>query len=250
MDDLISIVVPVYNAEKFLERTIENIKRQTLKNWELLLVDDGSVDKSREIMRRYEGEQIRCFYCERNQGPAHARNIGLEYARGRYLAYQDADDLWKPEKLERQLAFAKSTGYAFTFCSYEFADEQGKGNGCVAHAPRRVSYKDFLKSSTLAINTVFIDRTQVPKELLRSPEDAAIEDAATWMQVLRSGVTAYGMDEVLVLYCRHAGTRSGNKWKAVLGKWELYRKWQGFSVMKSFYYLVVNTWNAVRRRMG
>ena len=249
MEDIISIVVPVYNAEKFLRRTIENILQQTYEQWELLLVDDASTDGSAAIMKEYESEKIRCFYCEKNHGPAYARNVGLEHAKGRYLAYQDADDLWEADKLKKQIAFLKQHGYAFTCTSYEFADEHGVTNGRVMHVPAKATYHDFLKSSTLAINTLMFDRTKVADDLLHMPEDVQVEDAATWMQVLRTGIVAYGLDEVLVIYCRHADTRSGNKIKAIWGKWELYHDVEGFSIIKSFYYMVVNTWAAVKRRI-
>lgn len=249
MKNIISIVVPVYNAERFLVRTIENIMAQTFEDWELLLVDDGSTDNSRAIMEQYESEKIHCFYCPQNLGPANARNIGLEHAKGRYIAYQDADDLWEKEKLARQLSFMQEHQYAFTFTSYEFADADGKRNGRVVHAPRRVTYQEFLKSSTLASNTLMFDRTVVKSEWLKMPLGVAREDAATWMQVLKQGIDAYGLDEVLVLYCRHEHAYSGNKVKAVLGKWQLYYKIERFSLIKSIYYVIVNTWAAVRRRI-
>lgn len=250
MKDIVSIVVPVYNAEKYLERMIKSVQEQTVSNWELLLVDDCSVDTSREIMRKYESDKIHCFYSDKNQGPAGARNIGLSHAKGRYIAFVDSDDLWKPDKLKRQLAFMGQHNYAFTFTSYEFADESGNTKGVIAHAPEMVTYQDVLKSSTIAPSTTIIDRAQIADELIHMPIGVKRgEDAATWMQILKTGICAYGMDEVLTIYCRHEGAYSGNKMKAVLGKWQIYREVEGFSVIKSFYYVVVNTWAAVKRRM-
>ena len=247
--DMVSIVVPVYNAEKYVERTIQSVINQTWTEWELLLVDDCSTDGSREILRRYESDKIHCYYCERNAGPANARNIGVSHATGRYLAYVDADDLWEPEKLARQMAFMQAGGYAFTFTSYEFADENAKKNGIVAHAPRQVDYVSILKSNTISTITVMFDRTQISDELLKMPLGVAREDAATWMKILRNGYVAYGLDEVLAVYRRHGGSHSANKLKAVLGKWQLYYQVEGFSLLKSLYYLVVNTWAAVKRRV-
>lgn len=249
MVDMVSVVVPVYNAEKYLERTIKSVINQTIVEWELLLIDDCSTDGSRDIMRRYESDKIRCFYCEKNQGPANARNIGLTHAKGRYLAFVDSDDLWEPEKLERQLAFMKKHEYPFTFTSYEFADEHANRNGCVAHAPAKVDYKSILRSSTIAPSTAILDREQIEDRLIHMPVDVEREDAATWMQILKTGICAYGLDEVLTIYCRHEGAYSGNKFKAVIGKWNLYRKVEGFSIPKSFCYVVVNTWAAVKRRI-
>lgn len=249
MENLVSIVVPVYNAERYLERTIKSVMAQSVEDWELLLVDDCSTDGSRAILKRYESDKIHCFYCEENKGPANARNIGLAHAKGRYLAFVDSDDLWEKDKLERQLAFMRRNGHAFTFTSYEFADEEAKRNGCVAHAPEQVTYQDILRSSTIAPSTAMLDRAQIQDELLRMPLGVEREDAATWMQILKTGVCAYGLDEILTIYCRHKGAYSGNKFKAVVGKWQLYRKVEGFSAIKAFYYVVVNTWAAVKRRI-
>lgn len=249
MENLISIVIPVYNAEKYMEKTIQSVICQTYQNWELLLVDDGSVDGSRDIMKRYEGEKIRCFYCDKNEGPANARNIGLANAKGRYLAFVDADDLWIEDKLEKQLDFMRKHKYAFVFTSYEFADETGKRTGCVAHAPARVTYRDILKNTTIAPSTTMFDRRQIPDELLFTPLGVLKEDGALWMKILKNKHTAYGLDEVLMIYRRHDGAYSGNKLKQVWGKWQLYRHVEKMPVLKSLYYVILNTWGAVKRRM-
>ncbi len=247
--DMVSIVVPVYNAEKYVERTISSVIGQTWTKWELLLVDDCSTDGSREILRRYESDKIHCYYCEQNAGPANARNIGVSHAKGRYLAYVDADDLWKPEKLARQMAFMQAGGYAFTFTSYEFADENARPSGVVNHAPASVDYRSLLKSSTIAPSTIILDRSQIDAVLLQMPSGIDREDYAMLFQILKTGITAYGLDEILTIYCRHEGARSGNKWKAVLGKWQLYRTVEGFSVPESLYYVAASTWAAVKRRV-
>ena len=103
----VSIIVPVYNAENFLHRTVDSILAQTYENWELLLADDCSTDQSRDIMKSYTDERIHCFYCEKNSGPAGARNLALRHASGQYVAFLDADDFWLPQKLEKQISFIK-----------------------------------------------------------------------------------------------------------------------------------------------
>lgn len=103
----VSIIVPVYNAENFLYRTVDSILAQTYENWELLLADDCSTDQSRDIMKSYTDERIHCFYCEKNSGPAGARNLALRKASGQYIAFLDADDFWLPQKLEKQISFMK-----------------------------------------------------------------------------------------------------------------------------------------------
>ena len=129
MNETVSIIEPVYNAEKYIVETMEHVTAQTYRDWELLLVVDGCGDASAQVIREYQeargDERLRLLVSQENIGAARARNKGLGEAVGRYIAYLDADDLWLPEKLEAQLAFMKEKQAAFVFTGYEFADEQG-----------------------------------------------------------------------------------------------------------------------------
>ena len=170
----VSIIVPVYNAENFLHRTVDSILAQTYENWELLLADDCSTDQSRDIMKSYTDERIHCFYCEKNSGPAGARNLALRKASGQYIAFLDADDFWLPQKLEKQISFMKKGNYPFSFTSYEFADANAVRSGTVAHAPERVGYQEILKSSTIAPSTAVLDRNQIDTALIYMPENLSL----------------------------------------------------------------------------
>jgi teichuronic acid biosynthesis glycosyltransferase TuaG len=248
-DNLISIVVPVYQSEKYIESAIQSVLAQTYRNWEMILVDDGSSDRSYEIIKKYESSQISVYRLESNQGQAAARNVGRGYARGRYLAYLDADDLWSPEKLERQYHFMTEHQYAFTFTGYEFAGADGIRNGTVVHVPPTINYKQALKNTTISTITVMFDRKQIKDELLAMPLGVRGEDTATWWQILRSGMTAYGLDQALSVYRRHGQSHSGNKLKAVWGTYLMYRRCENLSIAKSWYYFLWYLWNAVRRRI-
>lgn len=126
MNETVSIIVPVYNAEKYIVETIEHVAAQTYEDWEMLLVVDGGGDASAQVIREYKEsrgeERLRLFVRKENRGAAQARNMGLEEATGRYIAYVDADDLWMPEKLEMQLQYMREKQAAFVFTGYEFAD--------------------------------------------------------------------------------------------------------------------------------
>ena len=132
MGELVSIVVPVYNAGKYIEKTIEMVREQTYTDWELILVDDCSKDDSVARIEPFLSDKIRLIKKEQNEGAAEARNTGIEHMKGRYLAFLDADDVWRKEKLEKELNFMKDKECAFCFTSYEFGDEEangGTGNG-------------------------------------------------------------------------------------------------------------------------
>ena len=151
MDELVSIIVPVYNAENYIAETIACVTAQTYTEWELLLVEDCSKDKSLSVIEQCLEEQrdnrIRLIRQPTNMGAAKARNRGIKEARGRYIAYLDADDLWVPEKLEKELQFMREKEAAFVFTGYEFADEQGRGTGKVVHVPDMLCYRQGISSN-------------------------------------------------------------------------------------------------------
>ena len=160
MNEMVSVVVPVYHAEKYIEETMDCVCAQTYLNWEMLLVVDGPEDPTVEVIRKYlekTGEKrIRLFIQDKNQGAALARNRGVAEAKGRYIAYLDADDLWMPDKLEKEVNFMKQKDAAFAFTGYEFADENGKGTGKVVKVPEKLTYKEALKNTCILEKRVVI----------------------------------------------------------------------------------------------
>ena len=246
-DKLVSIIVPVYNAGAYIEETIDMVKAQTYENWELILVDDCSEDESR---KKIEGrqEQDRLIAKKSNEGAAQARNTGIEAARGRYIAFLDADDVWAPEKLEKELAFMESRQAAFVFTAYEFGDEKARGTGRVVHVPPVLSYEKALSRTVIFTSTVLLDTQKTGRELIRMPEVKS-EDTATWWKLLRSGFTACGLDEVLTVYRRPGKSLSSNKLEAVRRIWNLYRRQENLSLWKSGFNLFFWAVRATVRRI-
>lgn len=252
MDELVSIIVPVYNVEKYIRETIACVIAQTYGNWELLLVEDGGSDGSLEeigrCMEETKDSRIRLIRQPSNMGAARARNRGLKEARGRYIAYLDADDLWMPEKLEKELRFMEEKDAAFAFTGYEFADERGRGTGKVVHVPDTLCYRQALSNTTIFTTTVMFDTAKIDRKLLEMPVIKS-EDTALWFQVLRNGYTAYGLDENLVRYRRWGNTLSANKLEALRRIWHLYRYSEGLSLPCSAWHFCFWAVRAVRRRL-
>jgi teichuronic acid biosynthesis glycosyltransferase TuaG len=250
--NLVSIIVPVFNAEKYIEATMDSVRSQTYENWELLLVEDCGQDRCREIIKKYiketDDERIRLICQPANKGAAKARNRGLSEALGRYIAYVDADDLWEKDKLEKQLAFMKEKDASFSFTGYEFADEDGSGTGKVVQVPEKMKYKDALKNTTIFTSTVMFDTEKISRDKLEMP-DIKSEDTALWWKVLREGYTAYGLDENLVRYRRAGKSLSSNKLEAVRRIWNLYRKSEHMGIIRSAYYFCFWAVHAVKRRV-
>lgn len=246
----ISIIVPMYNAEKYIEETIASVQAQTYGDWELLLVDDVSGDRTCDLVEEAakKDARIRLLHMEDNLGAYAARNLGLSQAEGRYIAFLDADDLWEPVKLEHELAFMKDGHAGFVFTGYEFADEKGVGNGSVVRVPKVLPYKKALHNTTIFTSTVLIDREIVADDLILMPHIKS-EDTATWWNIMKAGHTAYGLDENLVRYRRSGGSLSSNKLEAQRRIWNLLRKIAGLNVLESSYHFVLWAVLAVYRRV-
>lgn len=252
MEKLVSIIVPVYNAGKYICETMDCVRAQTYETWELLLVEDGSTDETVQKIADYvaagQETRIRLIRQAGNFGAARARNRGLSEAKGRYIAYLDADDLWEKDKLERQLRFMEEKEAAFSFTGYEFADENGIGLGKVVHVPERLGYRQALGNTTIFTSTVMFDTDRISKEMLEMPLMKS-EDTALWWRILRSGYPAYGLDENLVRYRRAGKTLSSNKLEAIRRIWHLYRRAEKMNVVQSAWHFCFWAFRAVKRRV-
>ncbi len=255
--DKISVIIPMHNGGKYIEETVSSVMNQTYANWELLLVDDCSSDNTLEvvnnIIEKAESNpgmagKIQVIPLKENGGAAVARNTGLVKSTGRFVTYLDADDLWKEDKLERQIGHMADTGAAFSFTGYEFADENGKGTGKVVRVPKTIDYKQALQNTTIFTSTVMFDTTQIPREELAMPVMKS-EDTALWFKILRQGHLAYGLDENLVAYRRAGKSLSSNKLEALRRIWNLYRKAEHLSVPYSMYNFFFWAVRAVKRRI-
>ncbi|MBR0164206.1 MAG: glycosyltransferase family 2 protein [Lachnospiraceae bacterium] len=220
-----SIVIPVYNAAPYIARTIASVRAQTDREWELILVDDGSTDASVEIIRDIistGGEMMSLIELEKGGGAAAARNAGIEAARGRYLAFLDADDLWSKDKLAHTLSFLREKDAAFVFTSYAFGDEEARPTGKEVRVPETLTFREALSRTVIFTSTVIFDTNRIAKKWIRMPEIES-EDTATWWRILKQGVTAYGLDEVLTVYRRPKKSLSSNKLHAIRRFWHLLR---------------------------
>ena len=248
-EDLVSIIVPVYNAEEFINDTIKTVQDQTYKNWELIMIDDCSTDRSTEQILKYKSDKIKLIKLKKNSGAAICRNTGTKEAKGRYIAFLDADDLWKKEKLEVQLKFIKDKKCAFSFTGYEFADKDGVGNGKIVKVPEKINYKQALKNTTIWTSTVMFNMNKLKKEDIYMPDVKRGQDTATWWKVLKTGVEAYGLNKNLSIYRRSTGTLSSNKFKALKRTWDLYRNVERLNIFYSLYNFLWYCFNAARRRI-
>lgn len=243
---LVSIITPMYNAERYIEQTIESVQKQTYPNWEMIVMDDLSDDGCAEIVQELArvDARIKYFCVDEKSGVAKARNAAMQQASGQYLAFLDSDDLWRKDKLERQLTLMQEKNCAFVYGGCDVIDENGKPQNKVRHVPEHITYQEFLWGNVIPCLTVLIDREKTGD--FRMPV-MGHEDYATWLTLMRGVGEAYGIDEVLGSYRVNRNSVSGNKLRTIRWTWNIYRKNQKLPVHKSFLYLMGHLMQAMRK---
>lgn len=235
---LVSIVTPVYNSAKFLSATLESVGKQTFKDYEHLIVDDGSTDESFSILERYASSdpRVRIVRLKGNCGPAKARNAAIELARGRYIAFIDSDDIWFPQKLDLQLAFMAEKQAPLSFTSYFKMTEDGVDTGGIVTAMNVVRYQDLLKSNFIGCSTAIYDSQLVGKMFM--PDILKRQDYGLWLKIAKAGHVAYGMTTPMVRYRLREKSVSSNKFVAAKYHWKVLREVEKLGIIKSAYYFV------------
>lgn len=246
---LVSVIMPCYNMERFLPQTIASVVQQTFGDWELIIVDDASADGTVEVLQRAseQDQRIRWIAKTEHSGIADTRNRCLQMAQGRYLAFLDADDLWYPDKLQRQLRFMEEQGYCFSYTSYRLIDEEGKDLDKTVRVSGYLDYNAYLRNTIIGCSTVMIDREIVGE--VKVPSFRTSEDTATWLDILKKGFTAHAFDEPLTSYRVRRKSASSNKMKASYDLWTVYRKHEKLPFFKTLYCFCHYAFNAVKKRL-
>lgn len=235
---MVSIVTPCYNASAFIEHTIESVLAQTYTNWEMLIVDDCSKDNSAEIIKKYaeKDSRIKYFKTERPSGsPTRPRNIAIENASGRYIAFLDSDDIWLPTKLEEQVPLFHDEQTAVAYSNYEKISEEGHRNDRLIIAPNEVNYKDLLKSNVIGNLTGIYDTKKVGKIFCQNIHH---EDYILWLSILKRGFKAKNTNTNVALYRVRENSVSANKLKVLSWQWNILRNVEKLPLHKTTYYFI------------
>ena len=231
---LVSVITPLYNAEKFISQTIESVLAQTYQNWEHIIVDDCSTDQSVQWVKNYaeKDPRIRWVISEENKGAAVCRNEATQLAKGRFIAFLDSDDLWLPKKLETQINFMIKQNCGVSFTSYIHINEEGKSLNKRIKALKEVPFQKQHRNNYIGNLTGIYDIEKVGKII--APNIRKRQDWAVWLEAIRkSGKPALGIQEDLAQYRVREGSISSNKWKLIQFNFRFYRDYLGYSWFKS-----------------
>lgn len=247
--DTVVVVMPVFNSDRFVVDSINSILKQTVLDLTLYVVDDASTDRSFHLINYLikSDKRIRAIRLERKSGAVIARNSALELAASRYIAFCDSDDIWMPDKLEKQLRAIKGSGHGICCTAYTRIDEEGREFGGVVEPPAVIDYSRLLRSNCIGMSTALID-THICGEI-RLPNIARRQDYALWLQLTRQGHTALGLSEPLVQYRVHSGSLSSNKFKAAYYHWKVLRNLEKVPLPQALRYFSQYLFDATKKRM-
>ena len=230
---LVSIITPTYNSEQFIAQTIQSVQKQTYTNWELIIVDDGSLDSTGSIVSAISksDSRIRFYQLEKNLGTGAARDFALSKASGRYITFLDSDDLWKPSKLEKQIDFLCSNKLPFTFSFYECIDEEGNALDKKIEAPRRLKYYQLFFCNFIGNLTGIYDSSffgKIPISSIRKRQDWML-----WLTILKKIKVAIPVPESLAYYRVRNNSISASKVNLLQHNFKVYRSFHGLNLVVS-----------------
>lgn len=231
----VSIIMPLYNAERFVEQSIRSVISQTYKDWELIVVDDCSTDSSVAIVEHLveEDKRIKLFHTDRPSGsPTTPRNIAIQNAKGRYIAFLDSDDMWLPKKLEEQLPLFEDDDTKVVFSYYKKMDEDGNVRSGVVTSPDKADYRCLLNGNVIGNLTGIYDTKKVGKQQF---DHIGHEDYVCWLRILRGGGYAVNTKRVHAIYRLTSNSLSRNKLKVLMWQWRIYRQSENLGLLRSLF---------------
>lgn len=231
MNGLVSIITPTYNSAKYIAETIQSVQNQTYQNWEWIIIDDGSSDTTWELINSLSDSRIKSFKLDENSGPGIARNIAIQQAQGNYIAFLDADDVWKPEKLAKQLQFMEEENLPMTFSFYEQMDEEGKSLHKQITAPLEVSYNqlfycNWIGNLTGIYSVDFFGK--IPISSIKKRQDWIL-----WLTLVQKIKTVKPVPESLAFYRVRKDSVSSSKVKLIKYNYAIYRNFHGNHPLKA-----------------
>lgn len=236
--------MPCFNSENFIIESIQSVINQSYENWELIIIDDKSKDRSIEIIEEFikKDNRILLIVNEENSGAAISRNKGIEVSKGDFIAFLDSDDIWKEEKLEKHINFMIKNDLSLSYTYYSQIREDGSFIKKIT-PPKSLNYRQLLKTCHIGCLTAIYNKNKLGK--IYMPEIRKRQDYALWLKILKKDITAICLPECLAFYRIRNNSISSNKLRAAQYNWFLYRKIENLNTFKSIYYFTHYATNGI-----
>ena len=238
MSELVSIITPTYNSEKFIADAIQSVQKQSYANWEMIIVDDCSSDKTVEVIQNMmeDDQRIHLIQLHKNSGASKARNEAIKSIQGDYMTFLDADDIWFPDFIQNSINAIKETGIHFVFSSYRRSNENLEFVYSDFIVPEKVTYTDILKTNSISCLTAFLDVKELGVKLM--PDIRKRQDMGLWLKYLKEIPFAYGIQKPQAIYRIRENSLSRNKKNLIKYQWQFYREVEKLNVFASAYYML------------
>ena len=241
----IDIILPNYNSSKFLKQTLNSIIMQTYKNWKLIIIDDCSDDKTKNILKKYsKDKRIKMFWLKKNNGAGFCRNYGIKKSKSPFVAFIDSDDVWKKNKLEKQIIFMKKNNYSFSYTNYETFGDKRK----IIIPPLRFDYKSFINNTSIGTSTMMVKRKELKN--IKFTNSKICEDYYFKCKLLKRVKFAFCLNEFLTRYrIRHNSMQSSNI-KNIFWIWKINRDFNKLGIINNLTSIINISINSIKKYGG
>ncbi len=244
-----SVILPYYKKENFIEKTVLSIVNQTHKNFEIIIIDDENSKQSNKVLKEIKkiNKKILVIKNKKNLGAGFSRNKAIKIAKGKLIAFCDCDDLWKKNKLKKQIKFMKKFDLDFTYTSYNILNSNGKITGKIP-ADREMDYQKLLKSCDIGLSTVIVKTKILKNKNFQFPKITTKEDYILWLRLSAKGIKMHGLSDTLSYWRRLEKSLSSNPLQKIFDGYKVYRYYLRFSILRSFFYLIRLSVNSLYKR--
>ena len=241
----IDIILPNYNSSKFLKQTLNSIIMQTYKNWKLIIIDDCSDDKTKNILKKYsKDKRIKMFWLKKNNGAGFCRNYGIKKSKSPYVAFIDSDDVWKKNKLEKQIIFMKKNNYSFSYTNYETFGDKRK----IIIPPLRFDYKSFINNTSIGTSTMMVKRKELKN--IKFTNSKICEDYYFKCKLLKRVKFAFCLNEFLTRYRIRHNSMQSNNIKNIFWIWKINRDFNKLSIINNLTSIMNISINSIKKYGG
>ncbi len=247
---LISIIMPYYKKSEFIYKSINTILNQTYQKFEIIIIDDELSKNSSYVLKDIKtlDQRIKILRNEQNLGAGQSRNSAINSCNGKYIAFCDCDDLWKPQKLEKQLKFMEEKNLRFSFTAYEIIDKNDLKIGA-RNAQKIISFKQLRNSCDIGLSTVIMKRNIFENDKLRFGKTKTKEDFILWLLLAKNGIDICGLNECLVSWRKNSGSLSSSNIQKIIDGYRVYRNYLQYSKIKSLFFLIILSLNFVIKKI-
>ena len=248
--NLISVVMPYYKKSKYIDASINSILSQSMQKFEIIIIDDELSENSSKVLANIEklDTRIKIFKNEKNLGAGQSRNNAINFCQGDYIAFCDCDDLWKKNKLEKQIKFMNENNLKFSFTSYEIINNNDQRIG-FREAKKNLSFKQLRNSCDIGLSTVVIRKDIFKNDKLRFGKTKTKEDFILWLLLAKNGVKISGLKEYLASWRKNSGSLSSSTIQKIIDGYRVYRKYLHYSRIKSLFFLIILSLNFMLKKI-